>query len=143
MSSTSFNKEHIIIDDMQFLWAYFIFQINIKYNLYIYITDFKQYILVLYISTRHYNITIKLLIVAPSRSPPPKHSNKFNFFDKSFIIGKPSIEAAGRLFRFVKDQNFFQLETYLRLALSWKDNNQVLNKCAASYANHANRAHAI
>ena len=49
-----------------------------------------------------------------NRSRTQNFQKKFNFFDKSFQIGKPPIEAAGRLLRFVKDQNFFQPKTYLR-----------------------------
>ena len=61
-------------------------------------------------------------------SPPPQTLKKMQFFDKIFQIGKPPIEATGRLFRFVKDQNFFQPKTYLRLPVSWKDSVQVLTK---------------
>ena len=58
-------------------------------------------------------------------------------------MGKPPIEAAGRLLRLVKDQNFFQPKTYLRLPVSWKDNDQVLIKRATSYTTRTNRAHAV
>ena len=57
-----------------------------------------------------------------NRSRPPN----FPKIDKSLQIWKPPIEAAGRLLRFLKDQNFFQPKTYLRLPVSWKDNDQVL-----------------
>ena len=56
--------------------------------------------------------TVKFLIVAASLiEAAPQTFKKFKFFDSSFLIGKPSIEAAGRLFRFVKD---FFFKIYLK-----------------------------
>ena len=42
-------------------------------------------------------------------------SKKFYFFDKSSLIGKTSIEAAGGFLRFVNDQKFFSAEHLLKI----------------------------
>ena len=52
---------------------------------------------------------LKFLIVAASLiEAAPQTLKNFNFFDRSFLIGKPPIEAAGRLLGLVKD-HFFKI----------------------------------
>ena len=54
--------------------------------------------------------TVKFLIVAASLiEAAPQTFKKINFFTKIFLLRKPPIEAAWRLLRFVKNQNYFHI----------------------------------
>ena len=77
-----------------------------------------------------------------NRSRPPNFQKISIFFDRSFLIEKPPIEAAGRLLRFVKDLFFLNLFKMVGI-LKGQRPGVYQNVLLATLLNHANGAQAV
>ena len=62
-----------------------------------------------------------------NRSPPPQTLKKLQFFDRSLQIGKPPIEAAGRIFEICQGPNFFLAENPLKIIGILKEQRPVVD----------------